>query len=89
MPDRKGHADRNFSTLRRTALSLLKRESTLKVGIKNNASPPVGTRAISKKSFSEHDLWCNRPGKARAIGLFRADTISSLALMDDHTDWQQ
>jgi len=32
---RKGHADVNFSTLRRTALSLLKRESTAKVGIKN------------------------------------------------------
>ena len=32
---RKGHADANFSTLRRTALSLLKNESTLKVGIKN------------------------------------------------------
>lgn len=32
---RKGHADANFSSLRRTALSLLKRESTAKVGIKN------------------------------------------------------
>jgi predicted transposase YbfD/YdcC len=32
---RKGHADANFSILRRTALSLLKNESTLKVGIKN------------------------------------------------------
>jgi predicted transposase YbfD/YdcC len=32
---RKGHADTNFSTLRRTALSLLKRETTEKVGIKN------------------------------------------------------
>jgi predicted transposase YbfD/YdcC len=32
---RKGHADANFSVLRRTALSLLKNESTLKVGIKN------------------------------------------------------
>ncbi len=32
---RKGHADENFSTLRRTALSLLKRERTAKVGIKN------------------------------------------------------
>ena len=32
---RKGHADANFSSLRRTALSLLKRESTSKVGIKN------------------------------------------------------
>jgi len=32
---RKGHADENFSTLRRTALSLLKQEGTAKVGIKN------------------------------------------------------
>jgi predicted transposase YbfD/YdcC len=32
---RKGHADQNFSILRRTALSLLKRETTTKVGIKN------------------------------------------------------
>lgn len=32
---RKGHADANFSSLRRTALSLLKAEPTAKVGIKN------------------------------------------------------
>lgn len=32
---RKGHADANFSSLRRTALSMLKNESSLKVGIKN------------------------------------------------------
>ena len=32
---RQGHADANFSILRRTALSLLKNESTAKVGIKN------------------------------------------------------
>lgn len=32
---RKGHADENFSILRRTALSLLKNESSQKVGIKN------------------------------------------------------
>jgi predicted transposase YbfD/YdcC len=32
---RKGHADTNFSSLRRMALSLLKNETTLKVGIKN------------------------------------------------------
>jgi predicted transposase YbfD/YdcC len=32
---RKGHADANFSILRRTALSMLKNESSLKVGIKN------------------------------------------------------
>jgi predicted transposase YbfD/YdcC len=32
---RQGHADANFSILRRTALSLLKNETTQKVGIKN------------------------------------------------------
>lgn len=32
---RKGHADANFSILRRTAIGLLKNEKTLKVGIKN------------------------------------------------------
>jgi len=32
---RKGHADANFSILRRTALSLLKNNQTLKVGVKN------------------------------------------------------
>ena len=32
---RQGHADANFSILRRTALSMLKNEPTLKVGIKN------------------------------------------------------
>jgi len=32
---RLGHADANFSILRRTALSLLKNETSLKVGIKN------------------------------------------------------
>jgi predicted transposase YbfD/YdcC len=32
---RKGHADTNFSILRRTALSLLKNNTTLKIGIKN------------------------------------------------------
>ena len=32
---RKGHADANFSILRRTALSLLKNESTEKVGVAN------------------------------------------------------
>ena len=32
---RKGHGDANFSTLRRTALSLLKQEKTAKCGVKN------------------------------------------------------
>jgi len=32
---RKGHADANFSSLRKTALSLLKNNKTKKVGVKN------------------------------------------------------
>lgn len=32
---RKGHGDQNFSTLRRTALSLLKKEKTARCGVKN------------------------------------------------------
>ena len=32
---RKGHADANFSSLRRTALTLLKNNHTKKVGVKN------------------------------------------------------
>ena len=32
---RKGHADTNFSTVRRTALSVLKNEKIKKLGIKN------------------------------------------------------
>ena len=32
---RRGHADANFSILRRTALSLLKNNKTLNVGVKN------------------------------------------------------
>jgi len=38
---RKGHADENFSTLRRTAFSLLKREATAKFGIKNKGSSGI------------------------------------------------
>lgn len=33
---RKGHADANFSSLRRTALSLLKNNHTKKIGIRTN-----------------------------------------------------
>jgi len=36
---RRGHADANFSILRRTALSLLKNNHTLKVGVKNQQFP--------------------------------------------------
>ena len=32
---RRGHADANFSVLRRTALSLLKYNHSLKIGVKN------------------------------------------------------
>ena len=35
---RQGHADANFSILRRTALGLLKQESTTKVGIKKQTT---------------------------------------------------
>ena len=35
----KGHADTNFSTLRRTALSMLKNEKKRKLGIKNKRLP--------------------------------------------------
>ena len=38
---RKGHADANFSLLRRQALSLLKNERTSKVGIKNKRLTPA------------------------------------------------
>ena len=38
---RKGHADVNFSLLRRTALSLLKNNKTEKVGVKNKRLCPA------------------------------------------------
>ena len=59
---RKGHADANFSILRRTALSLLKNESSLKVGVKNKRLAAGWDEDYLRKSLSEHDLWCNRPG---------------------------
>ena len=46
---RKGHADANFSILRRTALSLLKNESTLKVGIKNKRLTAAWDEAYLEK----------------------------------------
>ncbi len=46
---RKGHADANFSIPRRTALSLLKNESTLKVGIKNKRLTAAWDDAYLKK----------------------------------------
>ncbi|MBM4028490.1 MAG: ISAs1 family transposase, partial [Planctomycetes bacterium] len=42
---RQGHADTNFSILRRTAMSLLKNNTTLKVGIKNKPLPSPPARA--------------------------------------------
>ena len=59
---RQGHADANFSILRRTALSLLKNNHTLKVGIKNKRlTAGWDDDYLDTKSCSEHDLWCNRP----------------------------
>jgi len=46
---RKGHADANFSILRRTTLSLLKNESTLKVGIKNKRLAAAWDEAYLEK----------------------------------------
>ena len=46
---RKGHADANLSILRRTALSLLKNESTLKVGIKNKRLTAAWDEAYLEK----------------------------------------
>jgi predicted transposase YbfD/YdcC len=46
---RKGHADANFSILRRTALSLLKNESTRKVGIKNKRLAAALNEAYMEK----------------------------------------
>jgi predicted transposase YbfD/YdcC len=46
---RKGHADANFSILRRAALSLLKNESTLKVGVKNKRLAAAWDEAYLEK----------------------------------------
>jgi predicted transposase YbfD/YdcC len=46
---RKGHADANFSTLRRMALSLLKNESTAKVGVKNKRLTAAWDEAYLEK----------------------------------------
>lgn len=50
---RKGHADTNFSILRRTALSLLKNESTAKVGIKNKRLTAAWDEAYLEKVLLE------------------------------------
>jgi len=59
---RKGHADANFSLLRRTSLSMLKNNTSEKVGVKTNASAPPGTTTIVSKSYAASELSCNRPG---------------------------
>ena len=40
---------------------LLKNETTVKAGIRANASGPVGTNALSRKSCSTNNLTCNYP----------------------------
>ena len=50
---RKGHADANFSILRRTALSILKNESTLKVGIKTKRLTAEWDETYLKKVLCE------------------------------------
>jgi predicted transposase YbfD/YdcC len=51
---RKGHADANLSILRRTALSLLKNESTLKVGIKNKRLTAAWDETYMEKVLTGH-----------------------------------
>jgi hypothetical protein len=51
----------SFCIIRRRALSLLKNESTLKVGIKNKRLTAGWDETFLEKSFSNNDLWCNRP----------------------------
>ena len=58
---RKGHADANFSTLRRSALSLLKAETSLKVGIKNKRLVAGWDGDYLEKVLLALDVWCNRP----------------------------
>jgi hypothetical protein len=47
---RKGHADTNFSILRRAALSLLKNDQTAKVGVKNKRLIAAWDDAYLRKS---------------------------------------
>ncbi|NJN14270.1 MAG: hypothetical protein HC813_01020, partial [Planctomycetes bacterium] len=54
--------------IRRTALSLLKNEKTLKVGIKNKRLTAAGTTTTSNKSSSEPDLPCKSPWRRTANG---------------------
>ena len=51
---RQGHADANFSVLRRAALSLLKNEPTLKVGIKNKRLTAGWDEAYLEKVLFGH-----------------------------------
>ena len=59
---RKGHADANSASLRRTALSLLKNETSQKVGIKNKRLTAGWNDDYLEQVLFGHNLWCNRPG---------------------------
>ncbi len=59
---RKGHRDENFSTLRRTALSLLKQEKTAKSGVKNKWLNAGWDDGYMEKWFALGETPCNRPG---------------------------
>jgi predicted transposase YbfD/YdcC len=58
---RRGHADKNFSTLRRTALALLKNNKSLVCGVKNKRLAAGWDDDYLLQSRSESELWCNRP----------------------------
>ena len=59
---RHGHAATNFSILRRMALSLLKNNRFLKVGVKNKRLKAGWDDFYLEQVHSDNDLWCNRPG---------------------------
>ena len=58
---RKGHADANFSILRRTALSLLKTSQHSRLASRTNALLPPWMKHTWKKSLWDNDFRCNRP----------------------------
>ena len=59
---RKRNGAANMSILRRTALSMLKNETSFKRGIKGNESPPHSMKPTLKKYCSHNDLTPDCPG---------------------------
>jgi hypothetical protein len=60
---RKGHGTENYSRVCRIALNLLKRDTSLKVGIKANASMPAGTTITYCDSSASEDAMALERGQ--------------------------